>query len=113
MSTVHVQHSKTVLSSGASMLSSASLCSGSFDTRGYKTLRGMVVAGCQMTACAVRVYQSYDGATWDLVSTCVTLGASAASGFEYPIYGMAADILITPGTCSVNPFRTYWAIYPI
>ncbi len=112
MAKIHVLQPSIVLSKSASILSSGCAISGSFTTRGYKTLRGMISCGCQMTACAVRVYQSADGTNWDMISGCATLGASAASGFEYPVYGTAGDILILPGTCNVNPFRTVWFLVP-
>jgi hypothetical protein len=121
MSKVHTLQPKVVLTYSGSILSSQTVNSGSFSTLGYKTMRGMIYAGCQMTGCAVRVmYNIVDVGTCPTVtgsflqtnSTCATIAASGASGFDYPIYGTSACIVLTPGTCNVNPLHTVWWMIP-
>lgn len=113
MSKIHAQNFPIVLLSSASFLSTA--CpSGSFLSKGYARIVGIVYGGCTMDAgSAIRIEQSSDlGVNWDF-KTEYSMSACSGSAFSIEIIGNAVRVTARSSTCDVNPFRTLWQLRPV
>lgn len=113
MAKIYIQHSASAWLSAASMAAAGSQTSGSFVTKGYSRLVGILISSGSLKAgSGLRVSQSLDlGTNYDYNSDWVP-SACSGSGFSIEIVGDAAKVdVITDGAADV--FRTGWWLRPV
>lgn len=114
MGKIYVQKMPAVLSSTASLASSASI-SGSLVCDGYSVLIGGVYSSASgKAASSLVIEQSFDeGTNWDLVTACATVSELTSSSRKDDIIGNAVRVTYRNGADAASVFRVHWMVRPI